>query len=130
MACWAVGDTRVEEFQVRDEHLATSWANDLPVLATPIVLWWTELVAMNLMAPALAVGELTVGAGHEGVQHLAPTGLGETVRVTAELTGADRGKATFDVRAVDSAGVVYRASHTRAVVKRDRMVAALRERKP
>ena len=53
------GQEGMHTFEVRAEHLATAWDNNLPVLATPIVLWWTELVAMWLMDPTLEPGQMT-----------------------------------------------------------------------
>ena len=38
---------------VEDSHLATAWENDLPVLSTPILLWWAELAAMDAVAGAI-----------------------------------------------------------------------------
>lgn len=122
------GNRRSEQFEVAPEHLATNWANDLPVLATPVVLWWTELVAMNMLAPTLARGEMTVGSGHDRVQHLAPTGIGRPVQVEAILTEIDNGRFTFEVLASDPAGIIYRGIHMRAVVAKERMLDALRKR--
>lgn len=127
-AAWRPGQRRTEEFEVGAEHLATRWQNDVPVLATPVVFWWTEVVAMHLLQPALAEGEMTVGAGHDRVRHLAPTGLGQVVRVSAEVTGVDGGRVTVSVDAADSGGTVYEGVHTRAVVRRDEFVAALGRR--
>lgn len=124
----AFGERRTEHFEVRTEHLATAWDNDLPVLATPIVVWWTELVAMRLMQRMLGPGEMTVGAGHDRVRHLAPTGLGRRVAVHAECLKVTPGRAVFEVSAGDAAGTVYEGIHSRAVVARERMLAALKER--
>lgn len=115
-------------FEVRAEHLATAWDNNLPVLATPIVLWWTELVAMWLMDPTLEPGQMTVGAGHDQVRHAAPTGLGQHVTVRAECLESQSRQVVFRVVAEDAAGPIYEGIHSRGVIDRERMLAALERR--
>lgn len=51
---------------------AKRWRNDLPVLATPLLLWLSEVTAMEALAEYLEEDEMTVGLSHES-SHLAAT---------------------------------------------------------
>lgn len=111
---------------VEDEHLATAWANDLPVLATPVLLWWAELAAMAALepdvGPEVAPGWMSVGAAHD-VRHLAPTRRGATVRVSATLVEVERAVLTFEVSAHDGERQVLSGTHVRGIVDRERFRA-------
>ncbi|MFB9313794.1 thioesterase family protein [Nocardioides plantarum] len=112
---------------VETGHLATAWANDLPVLATPVLLWWAELAAIAAIAPdvgpEVAPGWMSVGAAHD-VRHLAPTRLGATVRVSATLVEVEGASLTFEVAAHDGDRPVLSGTHVRGIVDRERFRAA------
>jgi fluoroacetyl-CoA thioesterase len=128
VAVLSPGRRRTEKFTVLPEHLASEWGNNLPVLATPIVLWWTEVVAMHLMEECLGEDMVTVGAGHDKVRHLAPTPIGQRVRVTAEVSEVSGNRAVFEVEALDETGPIYEAVHSRAVASRERFLQRLERR--
>lgn len=104
---------------VAEKDSATHWGNELPVLATPVLLWLSEIAAMKVIESALGDGDMTVGLAHDS-SHLAPTPTGESVTVTATLTDVDKRSLTFDVSATDPAGSVLKGRHTRALVDRER----------
>ncbi len=104
---------------VEDAHLATAWENELPVLSTPILLWWAELAAMDAVSGAISPPWMTVGAHHDAA-HLAPTLAGVDVEVTARLVAADGGLLTFEVTAHDGTREVLTGRHTRGVVHAER----------
>lgn len=110
--------------KVDDADLATSWQNDVPVLATPILLWLAELACMRAIEGTLEEGRMTLGHGHEA-QHLAPTPKGWCVQIKAELRAVEGKILTFEVSAHDGQDEVFRGRHTRAVVDRARFVANL-----
>lgn len=110
------------EHLVRPADSAAEWGNDLPVLATPVLLWLAEIACMRAMSDALDADEMTVGIGHDS-EHLAPTPVGDSVRVTAQLRSVDGRRVSFDVSARDGRDVVFSGRHTRAVVARSRFVA-------
>lgn len=113
--------------RVRPQDCATAWGNDLPVLATPVLLWLAEITCMKLMDGVLDAGEMTVGVGHDS-QHLGATPENWEVRVSAKLTRVDGRSLCFEVAARDAQQVVFAGTHTRAVVDRSKFVAKL-ERK-
>ena len=112
---------------VGEADLATSWKNDVPVLATPILLWLAELAAMRAVQGALEPGRMTLGHGHR-VEHLAPTPAGWDVHIEATLVAIEGRILTFDITATDGVDTVLSGSHTRALVGRDRFVARVAEK--
>lgn len=104
--------------------LATNWQNDIPVLATPILLWLAELASMRAIDNCLEPGDMTLGRGHS-VEHLAPTPEGWNVMVEAELSAIDGRILTFEVQASDGKDVVLVGKHTRAIVNRQRFTNRL-----
>ena len=110
---------------VTEDDSAARWGNELEVLATPVLLWLTEITAMKAIDGAVPETEMTVGFAHD-VRHLAPTPIGDTVRVTARLVEADGRKLIFEVSAADSSATVLAGRHTRAIVNRVAFSARVR----
>lgn len=98
-----------------------------PVLATARLVALMELAAARVLRPSLGPGELSVGVTVD-VTHSAATPEG--VAVTAEATYAGReGKLfRFEIVARDRGGEVGRATHRRAIVTSERLVASSRRR--
>ena len=65
-----IGKSGVLVHTVMPTDLATHWKNQLPVLATPILLWLAELATIKAVEGALAPDSMTVGIGHHN-RHLA-----------------------------------------------------------
>lgn len=122
MTRFVVGTTAVRSHTVRDADCATNWANDLPVLATPVLLWLGETTAMQVIESALADGEMSVGYAHTSAEHLAATPAGWTVTVTATLTRVDGRMLEFSIEASDTRDLIFRGTHVRAVIDRDRFI--------
>ncbi|MEH1026736.1 hotdog domain-containing protein [Micromonospora profundi] len=119
-----VGTSATHTHVVQAADCATNWGNDLPVLATPVLLWLAEITAMRVVEDHLAEGEMTVGYGHTAT-HLAATPQGWTVRLHARLTRVDKKLLHFEVTAEDDRDVVFTGEHIRAVVDRARFVERL-----
>jgi fluoroacetyl-CoA thioesterase len=116
------GLRRRERHRVEAGDLATAWSNDLPVLATPVLVWWAELAAMRAMAEHLPSGWMSVGAAHE-VEHAGASQAGAEVEVVAELVAVEGRRYRFRVTATDGGRVVFRGHHVRGAVERARFVA-------
>lgn len=114
-------------FKVDEEHLATRWGNNVPVLATPIILWWTELACMNALDGKLRPDEMSVGIAHE-MQHLAPTPLAAMVQIRTRLESTDGKRLRFSAEAHDGIAVVARGYHERAVVSSEKFITRLEQR--
>lgn len=124
-----VGTSATLTHTVTPEDSAAHWGNDIDVLATPILLWLSEIAAMRVLGDAVADPWMTVGLHHD-TGHLAPTPTGEDVHITARLTQVDGKKLTFEVEARDSHATVLRGTHRRAVIDRARFLAGLADRLP
>ena len=89
------------------------------VLSTPALLGLMENVSIKATEPYLPEGHTTVGYAVDGLRHLAPTPIGEKVRVRTELTEIDRNRLTFQIEAFEGDKKVALATHKRAVVPTD-----------
>lgn len=116
----SVSETRV----VDGADLASVWGNDIPVLATPVLLWWAELTAMAVIEPQLEPTTMSVGAAHR-VRHRAASVERSCVEMTATLRLVTGCICTFDVVALDGARVVFEGQHDRGVVSRAAFLAQL-----
>ncbi len=113
--------------QVEESDLATSWRNDVPVLATPVLLWYAELACMQAISGTLAPSQMTLGFGHE-MRHLAPTPNGWTIQIEARLREIDTKILSFDVRASDGAEIILSGVHTRAIIERERFLQRVKSK--
>jgi fluoroacetyl-CoA thioesterase len=101
--------------EVRERDLATAFANDVPVLATPILMWTSEIAAMRAVEDQLEPGEMTLGVEHRSA-HLAPTPLGFTVTARARLVAVEGKRLRFEVTCHDGRDEVLAGEHDRCVV--------------
>lgn len=122
-----VGSSATRHHVVGPRDSATAWDNDLDVLATPVLLWLSEVTAMDVLREEVTTPWMTVGLTHDSA-HVAPTPVGEEITVTATLTGVDGKVLTFEVEARDSRAVILRGVHGRAVVHREAFEKKLAER--
>lgn len=121
------GLTAEHSFAVTDAITAAAlMARELPearglpsVWSTPDMIGKMEVVCAALVAPLLEPGQITVGMRNE-VSHLAPTPVGQAVRVRATLQAVDGRKLTFAVEAFDEVERVGEGLHLRAIVDESR----------
>jgi predicted thioesterase len=102
-------------------------SGSLEVFATPIMIALMEKAAVDSIASALPAGTTTLGTAVH-VSHEAPSGVGTTIFATAELRRVEDRTLTFRVEARDSAGLIGRGEHTRAVVVVERFLDKVRRR--
>jgi fluoroacetyl-CoA thioesterase len=87
------------------------------VFSTPSMIGLMEGTCVRLTAPYLEEGENSVGM-HVDVHHLAPTKIGQTVTITAEVLEVAGNKIRYAVSAVNDAGVkIGVGTHRRAVIR-------------
>jgi fluoroacetyl-CoA thioesterase len=87
------------------------------VFSTPAMIGLMEGTCVRLTAPYLDEGENTVGM-HVDVYHLAPTKIGQSVTVTAEILEVAGNKIRYAVSAINDAGVkIGEGKHRRAVIR-------------
>lgn len=116
------------DFTVTELDTATALGSgDVPVLATPRLLAWIEAatVAAAESAGAVGAGQTSVGTRVE-LEHVAATGVGAKVRVTADVAHRDGRLLRFVVAAQDAdGGLLASGTVTRVVVDRDRFLSRL-----
>lgn len=86
------------------------------VLSTPSLLELMERTCNEASDPYLPEGHTTVGYAVDGLRHIAPTPIGHTVRVRAELTEVDRDRLTYRIEAFEGDKRIGVATHKRAVI--------------
>lgn len=121
------GTTGSYRHQVVEADTATRWRNNLPVLATPVLLWLSELAAMDALADYLEPDEMTVGLSHDS-RHIAASLAGQQVRLTAVLVEQQGRRLVFEVTGHDGLDEVLRGRHTRALVSRSGFLTRLADK--
>lgn len=110
------GMTSEETFVVEERQLAPHVGSGaLRVLATPWLIALMEGVSHRLLAKSLPEGYSSVGI-HVDMRHLAPTPLGDTVRVQTEVLSVDGWTVAFAVRAWDTKELIGECKHERFVI--------------
>ena len=89
------------------------------VLSTPSLLSLMEQASIKASEPYLPEGHTTVGFAVDGLRHLAPTRIGQRVRVHSVLKEVDRNRLTYSLEAFEGEKKIGVASHRRAVISTD-----------
>jgi fluoroacetyl-CoA thioesterase len=98
------------------------WARQLKadVFSTPAMIGLMERTCVDLTEPYLDNDEQTVGI-HVDVRHVAPTKIGQSVTVRAELLEVKNNKLRYAVSATNDEGVkIGDGTHRRAVINTKR----------
>lgn len=116
------GLSREETFTVEEGQAALHvGSGGSRVLATPWMIAFMERVAYRLLAEHLGEGESSVGVLVD-VRHLAPTPVGASVRVKAEVEQLKNSQVTFTVAAWDQAEKIGEGRHRRVVIDEERFL--------
>ena len=86
------------------------------VLSTPSLLGLMEECSMNATDHLLAEGYTTVGYAVDQMRHIAPTGIGQKVRIEAVLTAVDKDRLTYTINAFQGKEKIGTAIHKRAII--------------
>ncbi len=98
-------------------------SGDVPVLATPRLLAWLEAATVASLEGSLADGATSVGTRID-LEHVAPSPVGVTVTIRAEIVAVDGRLVQSDVVALHPDGkVVAHGRITRISVDRARFLA-------
>jgi fluoroacetyl-CoA thioesterase len=111
-----VGDRRTVEFVV-DETMVAAFEGKVihKVLSTFYLVYYSELAARKLIEPFLDDGEEAAGT-EVCVKHVAPTGIGERVVVTAALNRLENRTIVCDISATNSKGQILTGRQTQVLV--------------
>ena len=96
-------------------------SGDVDVLANSRLVGLAEEAAVQAVQGELAEGTTTVGFRVQ-LEHLAPIGVGATVRAVATLESVESRRLTFRVAVSDAHGLVAAGRLTRVVVDRERFL--------
>jgi fluoroacetyl-CoA thioesterase len=109
--------TYVTTLEMRAKQLAAD------IFSTPAMIGLMEYTCVLLVAPYLDENEQTVGV-HVDVRHMAPTKIGLSVTVTAELLEVKNSKLRFALSAVNDQGVkIGEGTHRRALINTNSFAA-------
>lgn len=116
------------ELTVTGADTAAQWGSGLvPVYGTPALVGAMEKTAVLALEGQLPLGQTTVG-GRIEVRHLAPTPVGMTVRIAAELVEVEGRKLVFNIEAWDEVEKIGEASHDRFVIDQSRFMQKVRSK--
>ena len=108
------GLTHTQTYLTTLEMRAKQLASD--IFSTPAMIGLMEYTCVLLVAPYLDENEQTVGI-HVDVRHMAPTKIGQSVTVTAELLEVKDNKLRFALSAVNDQGIkIGEGTHRRALI--------------
>ena len=117
-----VGDLTEASLEVTPEAVAAHLGSgSVRVFATPAMALLVERTCRSLVEPHLPSGQSTVGI-EICVRHLAPTPLGRTVRIRAEIAGIEGRAVDFRAELWDEAEKVGEADHRRIIIDLDRFL--------
>lgn len=121
-----IGKKLVKEFLVKDSHSAKNMGSgDLEVLSTPCLVAFMEETCKNLLSTHLENGFSSVGS-HISVDHLAPSKIGNTIKVEAEIKDIEKEKIiNFEVTTYDGDKKIGQAKHTRVIINVEKFLSRL-----
>ncbi len=113
-------------FTVGDADTAAALGSgDVPVLATPRLIAWSEAVTVRALGGHIADEATTVGTRVE-LDHLGATAIGTEVTIEVVLSEVDGRKLRFEVHAwQDESVTIARGVVSRALVDREKFLARL-----
>ena len=116
------GDS-IETTQLVDEGMVASHlgSGSLQVFATPAMVTFIEHTCRKLVEPHLPEGQTSVGVALS-VRHLAPTPMGATVSIRAEIIKIEGQLVTFRAFVHDEIEEIGEAEHTRAIIDTERFL--------
>jgi fluoroacetyl-CoA thioesterase len=113
------------DYQVTDDDTTIAvGCGDVPALATPRVLALCEKATVEALTGHLDEGKTSVGMRVQ-LDHLAPTGVGDTLRIEAVLEEIEGARLSFKVTVNDDRGLVAVGRVSRVVVNRARFLEKL-----
>jgi predicted thioesterase len=117
-----------QQFAVDTERTISFMGDELRVYGTPYMVRDIEETSRLLVQEHLDAGEETVGA-HVSVDHLGATLLGQTVTVSAKITGVEGRRVVLEAEVHDGIDLVGKAKHVRFVIDRDRQKERLEKKR-
>jgi fluoroacetyl-CoA thioesterase len=99
------------------------------VLGTPAMAIVAEQICREMVDPLLDESQATVGT-RLNIRHLAPTPVGDAIRLRAEVVSIERNIITFEIKIWDSVELVGKADHQRAIIDIERFLKRIHSKPP
>jgi predicted thioesterase len=116
MKTFHVGQVKEDIQEVTRDRSATHiGSGTLGVYATPAMVLFIEMVCKRMTDEFLSEGEVTVGV-RISLDHLAPTPVGDQVRIRAEIVSIEGNLIDFKVELWDAEEKVGEGEHRRAII--------------
>jgi predicted thioesterase len=113
------------EFEILPEHSAAHiGSGSVQVLSTPSMIAFMEITSLKLLDAHLPDGHSSVGARVD-IRHLAPSPVGCTVRVQAEITSVDGRAVLLQVDAWEGEKHIGSGTHQRFVIDVERFLGKM-----
>jgi fluoroacetyl-CoA thioesterase len=115
----APGTEAARVFVVGERDTAMSMGGDLPVLATPVLIGWVEMVASDLIRERSSGERGSVGIRVD-IRHTGPAAPGDRVKVAVNVQSMVFQTIRFTVTAThdETHAVLLGGEHDRALVRR------------
>jgi len=121
-----VGLIKETRSEVTPERSAiTLGSGTLDVLGTPAIAIMVEQICRGMVDPLLEDGQTTVGS-KLNIRHIAPTPVGDVVRLQAEVISFEKNTIIFEVKIWDSVELVGEVNHHRVIIDVDRFLKRVR----
>jgi fluoroacetyl-CoA thioesterase len=119
--------TQYEAEQIVTEDLTAVHlgSGSLRVYATPAMVLFIERTCSEMLARVIPETQSSVGV-YISIKHLAPTPLGDRVRLKAEVVQVEGNLVSFELGVWDSKEKVGEAEHRRAVIDVERFLNRVR----
>lgn len=96
-------------------------SGNVGVYATPKLALLVERTCHDLIAKYLPEGQVSVGI-EINLKHLAPTPIGDVVRIRSEITEVNGNRIRFHAEMWDSEELIGEADHRRAIIDLERFL--------
>ena len=116
------GMTREDSFPITVENSAIHiGSGSSRVLATPWMVAFMERVSHRLLTCCLPEGYSSVGT-HLDICHIAPTPVGATIKVRAEVLSLNENRVYFTIEAWDELEKIGEGNHERVIIDETRFL--------
>jgi fluoroacetyl-CoA thioesterase len=118
------------KYEVNQEWSATTLGSGtLEVLGTPAIGIVVEQICREMIDPLLDAGRTSVGSTLN-IRHLAPTPVGDVIRLRAEIVFLEKNVIEFEVKIWDSFELVGEADHRRVIIDVERFLKHVHSKPP
>lgn len=121
-----MNEKKVKEFIVKENQSALNvGSGDLEVLSTPYLLAFVENTCKEIITEMISDEDTSVGID-ANFSHLAPSSIGNTIKVEATLVQQIKRIYSFEFKVYDKDTLISEGTHKRCVVNKVRFMEKLK----